>query len=127
MLVYFTSNSIEVDGEKCEISFSIPDKDFFLHFHSGCMMKFRKNRDRDFSLVEFDFRELKPIISSTDYGRLCIDFDDKSSRVWLNYSSEGPTIHQALECVNTFNDWEKMPGSALLDIYEKIRIYFPAK
>ena len=81
----------------------------------------------DFSLVDFDLCESKPVISATDYGRLCIQFDKEPSKVWLDYSSEGPTFNQALECINTFNDWEKMPGSSLIDIYEKIRIYFPSK
>lgn len=32
MLIYFTAHTIEIKGEKCNISFPIQDKDFILHF-----------------------------------------------------------------------------------------------
>ncbi len=83
MLIYFTAHTIEIKGEKCNISFPIQDKDFILHFQSGNKMKFRKNGKRDFSLVDFDFGELKTVISAEDYGRLCIELDKELDSVWL--------------------------------------------
>lgn len=57
-----------------------------------------------------------------DRGDYRLVFDNYDSKyVWFDWSKDGPTVKQALNTLEVFDSWHKVPGTALIKIYEILR------
>ncbi len=108
---------------------------FFITFPNG--MQFKGTYNKKYGISSYSLSKYSdPIWISNvsvefvkregEESKECANIQNyEPSRVWIDYSPDGPTTKQMLNCLNSFTEWDKMPKSALEKIYEQVIIYFP--
>lgn len=126
----YSDDCIVVTGNNIEEEFYLVDNDSsFITLQNGMVIRctfsekedvgwrfFVMNNPTDGSSVSV--KEEGP----DDRGDYRLVFDNYDSKyVWFDWSKDGPTVKQALNTLEVFDSWHKVPGTALIKIYEILR------